>query len=406
MGKRIEKKSAILKKLIAGELSFHEIDQYVKTKQAIELRRRALEEMMGIKLKHIKQFTIDAEAVARYNIENMIGVVQVPLGIAGPLLIDGEYAKGNFYIPLATTEGALVASVNRGCSAITASGGAKAKVFLDNMTRAPVFKASSIAEAVKLIQWVKDNFEELKNEVKKSTRHGELLYIDAYAIGRLVYLRMAYDTKDAMGMNMVTIATERLAKIIEERTGSRLIALSGNMCVDKKPAAINLILGRGKSVAAEAVIKREVVEKTLKTSPEAIIEVNQAKLIGSAKSASLGFNAHFANIIAAVFIATGQDAAQVVEGACGITYTELLNEDLYISVTIPSLEIGSVGGGTRVETQRECLQILGVHGSGSPPGLNAKKFAEIIACSILAGELSLLGALASGHLALAHEMKR
>lgn len=398
--------SKILKRVIAGELSFHEIEQYVDVKQAIELRRRALEQIRSIKLENIKQYSINPEAASRYNIENMIGAIQVPLGIAGPLLINGEYAKGIFYIPLATTEGVLVASVNRGCRAITASGGAAAKVFLDRMTRAPVFKAASIAEAVKMMQWIKENFEELKREVKKNTRHGELLHIDAYPVGRYVYLRMAYDTKDAMGMNMVTIATERLGKMISEKTGTRLIALSGNMCVDKKPAAINLILGRGKSVGAEAVIKREVVERTLKTSPEAIVEVNQAKLIGSARSGSFGFNAHFANIIAAIFIATGQDTAQVVEGACGITTAQLLNEDLYISVTVPSLEIGTIGGGTRVETQRECLQILGVQGGGSPPGLNAKKFAEIIACAILAGELSLLSAHASGHLALAHEMKR
>ncbi len=398
--------SEILKKVLAGDLSFHGIDQYVDVKQAIELRRRALEQIRSIKLENIKQYTIDPEAASRYNIENMIGAVQVPLGIAGPLLIKGEYAKGSFYIPLATTEGALVASVNRGCSAITASGGAAVKVLLDRMTRAPVFKAVSIAEAVKLMQWIKDNFEELQSEVKKSTRHGELLHIDPFAVGRYVYLRMAYDTKDAMGMNMVTIATERLAKMVEERTGVRLIALSGNMCTDKKPAAINFILGRVKSVVAEAVIKRELVEKTLKTTPEAIVEINQAKLLGSARAGSFGFNAHFANIIAAIFIATGQDAAQVVEGANGITITQLLNKDLYISVTVPSLEIGTVGGGTRVETQRECLQILGVQGSGSPPGLNAKKFAEIIACAILAGELSLLSAHASGHLTVAHKMKR
>jgi len=407
--RKISRSEEILKKVLSGDIGLHEIEQYADAKQAIEIRQKALEQTRKLKLESIRQYTIDAESASRHNIENMIGTVQVPLGIAGPLKIQGDHAKGDFYIPLATTEAMLVASVNRGCSAIAASGGAHAKIFLDSMTRAPVFKTASISEAAKLVQWVqnKDNLEQMKSEASKSTRYGELLHIDPYAVGRYVYLRMAYNTKDAMGMNMVTIASELVARMIEKKTGAKLIALSGNMCADKKPSAINLIQGRGKSVVAEAVIRKSIVEKALKTSPEAIVEVNQAKLLGSARAGSYGFNAHFANIIAAIFIATGQDAAQVVDGANGITAAQLIeNDDLHISVTIPSLEIGTVGGGTRVETQKECLQILGVQGSGSPPGANARKFAEIIACAVLAGELSLLGAHASGHLAKAHKMKR
>ncbi len=396
----------ILKKVLAGDLKFHEVEQYVGVKQAIEVRQKALEQIGDIRLENLRQFTIDAESASKHNIENMVGAVQVPVGIAGPLKVKGDYANGNYYIPLATTEGVLVASVNRGCNAITASGGAHAKIFLDSMTRAPVFKTASISEAEKLVQWVNHNIEQTKTEVKKCTRHGELLHIDAYVVGRYVYLRMTYDTKDAMGMNMVTIASDRAAKMIEKKTGAKLIALSSNMCTDKKPAAINLIQGRGKSVVAEAVIRQAVVRKTLKATPEDIVEVSHAKLLGSARAGSLGYNAHFANIIAAIFIATGQDTAQVVDGANGITTASLLDGNLHISVTIPSLEIGTIGGGTRVETQRECLQILGVSGGGNPPGVNAKKFAEIIAGAVLAGELSILGALAGGHLAKAHEKKR
>ena len=207
-----------------------------------------------------------------------------------------------------------------------------------------------------------------------------------------------------MGMNMATIATDKACRYIEANyPKAKYLSLSGNMCVDKKPSVINALLGRGKSVVAEAVIKRDVCINILKITPEEIDFVNKVKnLLGSARAGSISFNAHYANIIAAIFIAAGQDVAQVVESSIGYTWTEVRSGDLYISVTLPSLEVGTVGGGTWLPTQREALEILSIYGGGNPVGTNAKKFAEIVASAVLAGELSLLAALSAGHLAKAH----
>jgi len=225
----------------------------------------------------------------------------------------------------------------------------------------------------------------------------------AFVTGTTVHVRLEFDTKDAMGMNMVTIASERVADLIEEKTGARLLALSGNLCTDKKPAAINGILGRGKSVAAGVGIPDDLIVGIFKTDAATLAEVNYRKnLLGSARAGSLGFNAQAANVIAAVFIACGQDPAHVVEGSGTFTTVEQREGGVYVAVTIPALQLGTVGGGTGLDTQRECLSILGVAGGGTPPGAQAGKFAEIVAAAVLAGELSLLGALGAGHLARAH----
>ena len=397
----------IVEKVVKGEIKFHELDSILgNSNEATLVRRLALEKILGVSLTNIAFTTIDWVEVVGRNIENPIGAVQIPLGIAGPLKVNGEYAKGEFYIPLATSEGALVASVNRGCKAISESGGATVRILNDGMARAPVFRVNSIVDGLELIKWVSENFDKLKAEAESTTRHGKLVRIEPFIVGNNVWLRCVYSTGDAMGMNMVTIATDRICKFIEKKfRKAKCISLSGNMCVDKKPSILNMLHGRGKTVVAEAVIRKEVVKEILKTNPEHIVEVNVRKnLLGSARAGSISFNAHFANIVAAIFIATGQDVAQIVESSMGYTWAELTEEnDLYISVTLPSLEVGTVGGGTRLPTQKEALKILGVHGSGNPPGTNAKKFAEIIAATVLAGELSLLAALAAGHLAEAHK---
>ncbi len=396
----------VVEKMLKGEIKLHEAEKVLgDANKATIARRMFLERKLGIKLSAIGSTTIDFNEVVGRNCENTIGAAQIPIGIAGPLKVIGDYANGEYYIPLATTEGALVASINRGCRAVTLSGGARSKIIGDGMTRAPVFKLPNIEKAVEFIKWVEEHFEEIKKAAESTTRHGKLVRIEPYILGNNVWLRFVYTTGDAMGMNMATIATDAAVKYIQDKfPDAKCIALSGNMCTDKKPTAINLLLGRGKTVVSEAVIKREVVEKVLKTTPEAILEVHIRKnLLGSARAISLGFNAHFANIIAAIFIATGQDVAQVVESSMGFTHVEVLESgDLYISVTLPSLEVGTVGGGTRLPTQREALAILGCEGSGDPPGTNAKKFAEIVAAAVLAGELNLLAALAAGHLASAH----
>ncbi|NJD76080.1 MAG: hydroxymethylglutaryl-CoA reductase (NADPH) [Candidatus Methanoperedens sp.] len=395
----------LLEKIKTGELGFHGIDGMLGIGKAVELRRSAVSEMTGTKLDHISKFSLDVETVTKRNIENMIGAVQIPLGVAGPLRVNGEYAGGNYCIPLATTEGALVASVDRGCSVITACGGANVRIFRDEMTRAPVFRAKDVIGAKSLVDWVSEpaNFLRLKEKAEETTNFGTLLRIEPFVAGKSVFLRFSYDTGDAMGMNMVTIATDVAIDIILSENDVELVALSGNMCTDKKPAGINAVNGRGKSVTSDVIIKKEIIVEKLKTTAEKMIEVNYRKnLIGSARAASLGFNAHVANVAAAMFIACGQDAAHAVEASNAMTTMEPAGNGIYCSVTLPSLAVGTVGGGTRGATQQECLGMLGVAGSGNPPGTNSRKLAEIIAAAVLAGEISLIGALAARHLAKAH----
>ncbi|WP_069807833.1 hydroxymethylglutaryl-CoA reductase (NADPH) [Vulcanisaeta thermophila] len=397
----------LLRKVEVGELKLHELDKVLgDSNKATEVRRRFLERRFNVKLTGIGSTVIDFNTVVGRNIENTIGAAQIPMGIAGPLLVRGDYANGLYYVPLATTEGALVASVNRGAKLITESGGARSKVINDGMTRAPVLTVPSVVDAVELVNWVNEHFQEIKSVAESTSRHAKLLSIQPFIVGNNVWLRFKFTTGDAMGMNMVTIAVDRAVKYITTNfPKARLVALSGNMCVDKKANAVNFLLGRGKTVVSEAVIKREVLEK-MGVTAEDVVEVNNRKnLLGSALAHAYGFNAHFANIIAAIFIATGQDVAQVVESSMGISWMEALeNGDLYASVTLPSLEVGTVGGGTGLPTQREALQLLGVYGSGNPPGTNAIKFAEIVGAAVLAGEVNLVLALARDELARAHEM--
>lgn len=390
----------IINKLASGEIKLHEIEKYTQSiPEAVEIRRKFMETISASRLDNVSHFSLDMEEAMKKNIENPIGAIQIPVGIAGPLKINGEHAEGKYYVPLATSEGALVASVNRGCSTITQSGGANVRIIDDKMTRAPVIKAESVMEAMELKKWIENHFNELKEAAESTTSHGKLLKIDPVVIvGRYLYPRFVYSTGDSMGMNMVTIATESALSLLSKETGAHVIALSGNVCVDKKPAALNLIEGRGKTLVAEIVIPKEIVHKKLKTTPEAIEEVNMAKnFVGSAISGSLGFNAQYANMIGAIFLATGQDEAHIVEGSLGITTAEDKNGDLYFSVTLPDVPLATFGGGTRLETAKECLEIMDAYGSGK-----VHKFAEIVAATVLAGELSLLGALAAGHLARAH----
>lgn len=379
-------------------IKLYALEKYTEPQNSVRIRREYIEEETKTSLPTIGSFTISPDSAVARNIENMIGCVQVPLGVAGPLLVNGAYATGDFWIPLATTEGALVASINRGCSVISKAGGAEVRIFQDAMTRAPVFAARSILHAAESVEWIEENFSLVKEAAEKTTTHGKLVHVKTYTVGTSVYVRLAYETGDAMGMNMATIASEAAAKVIEDGTGLRLIATSGNMCCDKKPAAINLIEGRGKTVSAGVYLSDELIRTVLKTTAENIIEVNTRKnLVGSARAGALGFNAHAANVIAAIFLATGQDIAHVVEGSNCITTAESSQNGVYVSVTLPSLQVGTVGGGTKLACQNECLTMLGCAGTG-----NAKKFAEIVAVAVLAGELSLLSALASGDLGKAH----
>ncbi|MEF8776352.1 MAG: hydroxymethylglutaryl-CoA reductase (NADPH) [Haloarculaceae archaeon] len=386
-----------------GDLRLYELEEHADPETAAAARRYLLAAETGADLEAVASAAFDA-AEAEANIENMAGAAQIPMGVAGPVAVDGGAAKGEYYLPMATTEGALVASVNRGLSAIRRAGGASARVTNSGMTRAPVFRVAGVAAAQRVVEWVEDNLATLREAAESTTSHGELLAVDPYVVGDNVFLRFVYDTKDAMGMNMATIATKEAAGVLEAETSAELVALSGNLCSDKKPAAINAVEGRGRSVTADVVLPRDLIEETLKTTPAAMAEGNTRKnLVGSAKAASLGFNAHAANTVAAVYLATGQDAAQVVEGANAITTMDVREEGLYASISLASLEVGTVGGGTGLPTQSEALDVLGLGGGGNPPGANADALAEVIAVGALAGELSLVAAFTARHLAGAHE---
>jgi hydroxymethylglutaryl-CoA reductase (NADPH) len=393
----------LLARVREGDLRLHELEAHADAGTAATARRRYVERETGADLETVGEYAFDA-AAADPNIENMVGGAQVPMGVVGPVVVDGEAAPGETWLPLATTEGALLASVNRGLSAIRAGGGATARVLKSRMTRAPVFRVHDVGEASEVVSWVRANESSLREAAETTTSHGELRDVTPYVVGDNVFLRFGYDTKDAMGMNMATIATQAACEVVERETPADLVALSGNLCTDKKPAAINAVEGRGRTVAADVVLTREQVEERFKTTPEAIAEANTRKnLVGSAKAGSLGFNAHAANVVAAAFLACGQDIAQVVEGANAITTVDIRGDELYASVTFASLEVGTVGGGTKLPTQAEALDLVGVRGGGDPPGSNADALAEVIATAALAGELSLLGALSSNHLASAHE---
>ena len=367
------------------------------TQADVDERRAAVAEYSGADLDTIAKCAIDPEKAA-HNCENMIGSTQVPLGYAGPVKISGEYANGEFIVPLATTEGALIASIGRGMSVINAAGGSRTRVFGDYMTRAPVLRVRDLEHACQTIQWIDAHEEEIKAAVAGTTSHGKLAKIEKFPMGRGLYLRFSFETGDAMGMNMATIASEAACRVIEEATGAVMVSVSGNMCSDKKPAAINMIEGRGKTVVAEALIPADIVEAKLHTTAAAIVETNVRKnLIGSSMAGTLGANAHAANMVAAFYIATGQDPAQVIGGSMTLTDCEDVDGNLYISVRMPAVELGTVGGGTGLPCQTEALNIMGCKGAGK-----ARKLAEILSVTVLAGELSTLGAQAAGHLGKAH----
>ena len=397
----------LIDKLASGELKWHQIDELVEgdPAKATEIRRKAVEKITGLELKHIAHHNIDMKRAMKANIENSIGIVQIPMGIAGPLKVKGEYADGEYLIPLATTEGALVASVSRGISTINKSGGASSTILKKGTTRGPVLKAPDSRKAKEVADWVNANKAEIKKIVEATDPFIKFVDVVPYQVANNLFLRFIYDTGDAMGMNMVTVATDKTLAEIEKKFPFLVhIALSGNMCIDKKPSALTLIEGRGISIVSEIVIPKEIVSKMLKATPEGIADVCYRKnLLGSAKAGSYGFNAHFANIVGALFLACGQDEAHIVEGSHGFTTAEVTEEgDLYAAVTLPALMVGTIGGGTGVDTQMEALKIIGVFGGAKEAGRNSKTFAEIVAATVLAGEISLMGALAARHLTQAH----
>jgi hydroxymethylglutaryl-CoA reductase (NADPH) len=335
------------------------------------------------------------------NIENYIGLTQIPTGIIGPLRVNGLYAHGDFYVPLATTEGTLVASYNRGARAISMSGGATVMCLHEKVSRAPGFCFHDMREASQFIVWCVSNFEGMQAAAATTTSYGKLENVNTTMTGNLVFLNLEYFTADASGQNMVTIASEAVCQFIIANSPikPRHFFIESNMSGDKKATALSYLSVRGKKVTAEAYIPRNILQKYLHTTPEMMMEYWKMSFVGGVQSGSLGVQGHIANGLAAIFLSCGQDVACVSEAAVGITRFDLTEKgDFYISVTLPNLIVGTVGGGTGLPTQSECLSLIGCKGSG-----NAKKFAEICTATVLAGELSITGALAAGHFAKAHK---
>ncbi|KVI04180.1 Hydroxymethylglutaryl-CoA reductase, class I/II [Cynara cardunculus var. scolymus] len=352
---------AVIQAVVSGETPSYSLESKLgDCKRAAVIRRMAVERIAGKSLDGLPVDGFDYESILGQCCEMPVGYVQIPVGIAGPMLLDGK----EFWVPMATTEGCLVASTNRGCKAIYASGGATSILLKDGMTRAPVV--------------------------------------------RFATAKRAADTGDAMGMNMVSKGVQNVLEYLRaDFSDMDVIGISGNYCSDKKPAAVNWIEGRGKSVVCEAIIKEQVVKKVLKTNVASLVELNMLKnLTGSAMAGALGgFNAHASNIVSAVYLATGQDPAQNIESSHCITMMEAVNggNDLHVSVTMPSIEVGTVGGGTQLTSQSACLNLLGVKGANKESaGSNARQLAMVVAAAVLAGELSLMSAIAAGQLVNSH----
>lgn len=370
-----------------------------------EERRSTLEEKTGVSLSSIGSSTLPSSPASEKNCENMIGYAQIPLGVAGPLrvqyqesgIMNQEFSE--YYIPLATTEGALVASISRGCKAITLSGGAVVDSHKVGMSRGPVFYTGSIVQKNKLSEFIQNHESGIKNQAESTSNHLTLKKISVKSLTNYTFVRFVYDTQDAMGMNMATIATQAAVEFIQKETEIECLAVAGNFDIDKKPAWLTSIEHRGIKVWAEAVLPKDIVEETLKTTPKKFFDTWLSKvMLGSAVAGSIGFNAQIANVLAAIYIATGQDPAHVVDGSVGITISKVLeNGDLYVGVFLPSILVGTVGGGTNLPTQKESLEMLGVKGEGK-----IQKFAEIVGAACLAGEISLLASLSVGTLAKSH----
>lgn len=400
----------VLDLLRQGAIKDHQLEKKLGDyERAVSVRRSLYEEVLNKDLSLIPYTGYDYDKVFGANCEIVIGYVPIPVGVVGPLIINGE----PIYVPMATTEGCLVASTNRGCKAISVAGGCCSVVMKDAITRAPCLRMPSAMRAAALKRWtaLPENYQLLEEAFNSTTNYGRLVSIEATVAGRNVYLRFNCMSGDAMGMNMVSKGCLKAIEVLQEEFPDMvLVAISGNMCTDKKPAAINWILGRGKSIVVEAIIPEQVVKSVLKSSVAAMIETNKQKNhIGSAMAGSVGgFNAHAANIVTAVFLATGQDPAQNVESSNCLTIMEYAEDgkSLHVSVTMPSVEVGTVGGGTHLPAQAGCLEICGVRGAargpGTQPGDNARKLAQIVGSAVLAGELSLMAALAANHLVNSH----
>lgn len=409
----MDKNEEIIEKLMKDEIKLREVENYMDndSNEATKIRREFLEKKYGVKLEHIGKSTIDFNDAVNRNIENPIGATQVPLGFAGELKVNGEYANGTYPILLATTEGRLSAGMARGIKLFNKTGGITTTIIKEGMTRDVLVRTKSARDAFKLIEWVQSEeaFKFFREEFLKSAKYAKLKEVKAYTAGRYVHIRFKSGSGAAMGMNMITIASKSAVDVmipkIKKDIGLEVtfISESGNLCTDKKPAYIDLLEGRGPSVIAEATIPRKLLLEEFRVEPELISELNRVKCLqGSALAGSHGFNAHIGNILAAMYIAHGQDPAQITEGTQAITDATVVDGDLYVSCFLPALEVGTYGGGTKRETQQEALRLMGLYGEGDDEGKTKLAFAEVVAAACLASEINLHAIEASGELSQTH----
>ncbi|HOO44921.1 MAG TPA: hydroxymethylglutaryl-CoA reductase [Deltaproteobacteria bacterium] len=365
----------------------------------VRKRQDFLEKYTGVKFNHIKQHSFDP-ALTQGNIENFTGVAQIPLGFAGPLQINGEHAKGEYFIPMCTSEGTLVASYNRGMKLINMCGGVKVTVVEDRMQRSPAFAFDSAREGRDFMLWVDEHMDDIRTQAETGSKVAKLLSIDSYMASRLVYLRFNYFTGDAAGQNMVSMCTYTACNwILSQVNTVRHFYLDGNISTDKKASFINNLNTRGKRVIGEILIPKDIMMQHMHVDPVTLDYLCRACQLGAFLAGASSNGLHAANALAAIFMATGQDVANVSESSAGMVCTEITPEgDLYGSLTLPSLIVATYGGGTGLPTQRECLESLGCYGPG-----NVLKFAEIVTAAATAGEISLAGAIASLDWATSHE---
>lgn len=342
-----------------------------------------------------------SQSVLDGNIEQFIGMAQVPIGLAGPLEVQGNHASGSYHIPLATTEGALVASYNRGMKACSESGGVKSVFINEGIQRSPYFKFKCIDEVLTFLKWIDGNRTSFERIVGETSRFAKLVHLRPTIEGNSVILTMEYTTGDASGQNMVTICTDRVCQFILQQSPVSVDTwyIESNYSGDKKATSVSFSNVRGKKVSAEVTLSRQVVRDVLKTTPESIAEYWKSSTLAVMQSGAIGAQGHIANGLTAIFLATGQDVACISESSVGLTRMELdENGDLYAALTLPSLMIGTIGGGTGLPTQKECLEIMDCYGEGQ-----SRKFAEICCAVSLAGELSIASALSANHFTRAHE---
>ncbi len=370
------------------------------TREMAEARRRFVKERTGALLEHVGRFSFEP-SVLPGNVENFMGVAQVPIGLAGPLLVNGEHAEGDFYVPLATAEGTLVASYNRGMKLVREAGGVTTTILADAMQRAPAFLFADARQARDFAGWLDEHFEEIKEVAESTTKSGRLIDIEKYSASRILFTRFNYTTGDAAGQNLSGKATAAAgAWITEHYPAIEHFFLESNFATDKKTSQVNMLNTRGKRVVAEVTISNELMERHMHASTELMFRARQVSNLGGFMSGVNNNGGHSANGITAMFIATGQDVANVAESSAAFVYAELLeNGDYYYSVTIPSLIVATYGGGTHLPTQHECLELLGCAGAGK-----VNKLAEIIAATVLCGEISLGSAVVAEEWVAAHDL--